>query len=426
MKVVIRETTMVKPAEETTMIKLWNSILDLSASNNYTKTVYFYRANGAPNFFDTKILKEALSRALVPFYPIGGRFKEGEDGRVVIDCQGQGVLFLVADSDGVIDDFGNFAPTLEYLKLFPVVDNPWETKSNPLAIFQVTYFKCGGVSLGVQLHHRVQDGMSALHFINTWSDMARGKDITLPPFIDRTLLRANNPPRPIFNHIKYQPDPTTRQPLNQNQTTFSTFKLTRDQLHALKAKSTDDGNTINYTSFEILSGHLWKCVCKARSLPDNVDTKLHFTVDGRKRLQPPLPEGYFGNAVFMATAIAPVGEIQTKPTWYAASKIRDATKIMNNDYLRSSIDYMEENNYENAKFSFDYTNVFVTSWSRLPIHDADFGWGRPVFMGRIGIPAVGRCYVLPSPTNDGSLSIIVGLEVEQMKLFSKLWNEVST
>ncbi|KAI7731863.1 hypothetical protein M8C21_032227 [Ambrosia artemisiifolia] len=413
----LKESLMVRPAEESPTRKLWNSSLDLTAANTHTLSVYFYRPNGAPNFFDTKVMKDALSRVLVTFYPMAGRFNHDQDGRVEIDCQGQGVLFLEAESDGVIDDFGDFAPTMEYLKLVPVVDYSQGIESYPL---MVTYFKCGGVSLGVGSHHRVADGMSALHLIKTWSDMARGLDITLPPFINRTLLRARDPPRPVFEHIEYKPDPTTlKVPLDETKTIFSMFKLTRNQLDALKAKSKEDGNTMSFSSFAILSAHVWKCVCKARGLPDDVEIKLNFPVDGRDRLQPPLPPGYFGNAVFITSAIATAGEILSKPLWYAAGKVHDASAKMNNDYLRSALDYLEQHQCKKPNVDYTYTNLLIVSWARLPIHDADFGWGRPIFMGRIGILAAGRCYLLPSPINDGSLSIIIGLEVEQMKLFSK-------
>ncbi|MFS7940432.1 putative quinate O-hydroxycinnamoyltransferase [Helianthus anomalus] len=392
MKVVIRESTMVTPAEKTPMTKLWSSSLDLIATNSHTLALYFYGSNGAPNFFDTKVMKDALSRALVAFYPMAGRFKHGQDGRVEIDCQGQGALFLEAESDGVIDDFGNF--------------------------------KCGGVSLGVATHHRVADGTSTFHFKNTWSDIARGLDITLPPFIDRTLLRARDPPQPLFKHVEYHPDPTVNSPLQiplgESKTVFSVFKLTQNQLDALKAKSKEDGNMIRYSTFEILSGHIWKCVGKARGLPDDVKTKLYFSVDGRARLQPPLPRGYFGNVVFTATAIATAGEIQSKPSWYASGKIHDALAMMNNDYLKSAIDYLEEHDCHKPEVSYKYTNLQIISWARIPIHDADFGWGRPIFMGRTGIPSAGKCIVSPSPINDGSLSFVIGLEVEQMKLFSNL------
>ncbi|KAJ0571044.1 putative quinate O-hydroxycinnamoyltransferase [Helianthus annuus] len=137
MKVVVRESTMVRPGEETPTTTLWNSSLDLIAVNSHAATVYFYRPNGATNFFDTKVMKDALSRVLVLFYPLAGRFKQDEDGRIEIDCQGQGVLFLEAESDGVIDDFGDFAPISESLKLRPVVDYSLGLGSYPLLTLQV-------------------------------------------------------------------------------------------------------------------------------------------------------------------------------------------------------------------------------------------------------------------------------------------------
>jgi len=159
------------------------------------------------------------------------------------------------------------------------------------------------------MQHHVADGASGLHFINTWSDMARGLDLTIPPFIDRTLLRARDPPQPAFEHIEYQPPPTMKTPPQQSEsepeTAVSIFKLSRDQLNALKAKSKEDGSTASYSSYEMLAGHVWRSVCKARGLADDQETKLYIATDGRARLkQPTLPEGYFGNVIFTATPIA--------------------------------------------------------------------------------------------------------------------------
>lgn len=139
MKIEVRESTMVRPAEETPRINLWNSNVDLVVPNFHTPSVYFYRPNGASNFFDPKVMKDALSKALVPFYPMGGRLKRDEDGRIEIDCQGQGVLFVEAESDGMVDDFGDFAPTLELRKLIPAVDYSQGIESYPLLVLQVLF-----------------------------------------------------------------------------------------------------------------------------------------------------------------------------------------------------------------------------------------------------------------------------------------------
>ena len=105
----------------------------------HTPSVYFYRPNGATNFFDAQILKEALSKALVPFYPMAGRLKRDEDGRIEIDCNGNGVLFVEAVTDANIDDFGDFAPTMELKRLLPAVDYSGDISSYALLVLQVTF-----------------------------------------------------------------------------------------------------------------------------------------------------------------------------------------------------------------------------------------------------------------------------------------------
>ncbi|KAK8581326.1 hypothetical protein V6N12_071555 [Hibiscus sabdariffa] len=427
----VKESTMVRPAGETPRRSLWNANVDLVVPRFHTPSVYFYRPTGAANFFEPQVMKEALSKALVPFYPMAGRLKRDEDGRIEIDCNAEGVLFVEAETTSVIDDFGDFAPTLELRQLIPTVDYSGGISTYPLLVLQVTYFKCGGASLGVGMQHHAADGFSGLHFINTWSDMARGLDLTIPPFIDRTLLRARDPPQPVFHHIEYQPPPalnTPPQSTGPESTAVSIFKLTREQLNALKAKSKEDGNNVNYSSYEMLSGHVWRSVCKARGLTDDQGTKLYIATDGRSRLRPPLPPGYFGNVIFTATPIAVAGDLMLKPTWYAASRIHDALVRMDDDYLRSALDFLELQPDLTAlvrgAHTFKCPNLGITSWVRLPIHDADFGWGRPIFMGPGGIPYEGLSFVLPSPNNDGSLSVAISLQTEHMKVFEKLFYDI--
>ncbi|XP_059640448.1 shikimate O-hydroxycinnamoyltransferase [Cornus florida] len=434
MRIVVRESTMVRPAEETPRQGLWNSNVDLVVPNFHTPSVYFYRPTAAADFFDATVLKHALARALVPFYPMAGRLRRDEDGRIEIDCQGQGVLFVEAETDSVVDDFGDFAPTLELRQLIPAVDYSAGISSYALLVLQVTYFKCGGVSLGVGMQHHVADGASGLHFINTWSDMARGLDLTIPPFIDRTLLRARDPPQPVFKHVEYQPPPAMIAPPHTTKSqlvpeaTVSIFKLTREQISTLKAKSKEDGNTVNYSSYEMLSGHVWRCTCKARGLTEDQETKLYIATDGRARLRPALPPGYFGNVIFTTTPTAVAGDLQSKPLWYSASRIHDALARMDDNYLRSALDYLELQPDLKAlvrgAHTFRCPNLGITSWVRLPIHDADFGWGRPIFMGPGGIAYEGLAFMLPSPTNDGSLSVAISLQTEHMKLFEKFLYEI--
>ncbi|KAM2182769.1 hypothetical protein COP2_034097 [Malus domestica] len=440
MKVSVRESTMVKPVEEMPPRALWLSNLDLVRRVNHTPSVYFYKPdqNCRSDFFDPAVLKHALSKALVLFYPLAGRLKQNvqNGGRLEIDCNAEGVLFVVAETTSVdLDYLGNFAPTYEFSSLIPSVDSSVGLSSYPLLVVQVTRFKCGGVALGVGMAHCVADGVSGFHFVNTWSDMARGNldDLTnIPPYMDRTLLCARDPPQ---LNVEYQPFATTTKPLSNakddggvENTTISVFKLTRNQLNILKAKSKEDGNTINYSTYEILAGHVWKCASMARELPVDQKSKLHVVVDGRSRLQPPLPLGFFGNVIVTATLISTAGDLQSKPTWYASSCIHNVLSKINDNYFRSAVDFIELQPDRSALVrgagSLRSPNLGITSWVRLPTYDADFGWGRPIFVGPCGIPFEGKAFVLGSATNDGSLSVVICLQSEHMKSFSKLFYDI--
>ncbi|KAF8369820.1 hypothetical protein HHK36_032155 [Tetracentron sinense] len=425
----VNESTMVRPAHDTPKQRLWISNVDIDMPRMHIPSVYFYRANGSSNFFDVHVLKEALSKAIVPFYPVAGRLKRAKDGRIEIDCNGDGVLLVDAETSSVINDFGDFAPTLELKHLIPAIDHSGDISSFPLLVLQVTHFKCGGVSLGVGMLHHVADGASSLHFINPWSDMARGHDITIPPFLDRTILRARDPPCPAFHHIEYQPPPSLRTPLQiensqsgPDSLSRAIIMITRDQLNILKAKSKECGNTVNYSSHELLAAHVWRCL--ARGLPDDQETKMFISTDGRSRLRPAVPPGYFGNVIFQATPIAVSGDLQSQPLTYVAGRIHDALVRMDDAYLRSAIDYLELQPDLTAFIragaqTIGLPNIRIISWAKLPIHDADFGWGRPIFIGPAGAPFDGLVFVLPSPINDGSLSLVISLQFDQMQILKK-------
>ncbi|CAK9159035.1 unnamed protein product [Ilex paraguariensis] len=425
MKINVNSSTMVQPAKYTPKHTLWVSNLDLLVPRIHTPTVYFYKPNGTQNFSEAHLLTEALSNVLVPFYPVAGRLQRDEKGRFELYCNGEGVLFVEAESDSTVDDFGNFTPSPELRQLIPAVDYSADCSTYPLLVLQVTYFKCGGVSLGVGLHHTLADGISALHFINAWSDMARGIHLRIPPFLDRTLLRGQDPPIPAFDHIEYYPPPSSNLQSPPKTTSTAILRITADQLAILKTKLKGEKDQKRYSTYEAMAAHLWRSACMARGLPDDQDTKLYIATDGRSRLIPPLPPGYFGNVLFTTTSTAPSGGIQSEPFRSTVDRIHNALSRMGDDYLRSALDYLELQPDPTALIrgahTFNSPNLNIVSWIRLPIYDADFGWGRPTYMGPASVIFEGMAYILPSPLKDGSLWVNICLEAHHMHLFKKVF-----
>ncbi|GAY48499.1 hypothetical protein CUMW_112110 [Citrus unshiu] len=298
--------------------------------------VYFYRRPNYPcNFFEGGLLKEALSKVLVPFYPLAGRLGKDENGRIEIKCNGEGVLFIEAKTSCVTDDFGDFESSLKLVQLVPPVDRTKDAYFHPLIMAQVTHFKCGGVSLGLTTHHTPMDGTTAYHFMNSWAEMARGIPISVPPIFDRTILDVGVPTSPSFHHIEYDPPPSMNTPTQNPQAISTTIlKLSPDQMNILKEKSKGDhGSTVKYTRFEIVTAHIWRCPCKARGLSVDQATKLEIPTSGRFKLNPKIPLGYCGNVNFRATPMALSGDIQSESLNCTTERIHEAIKLRDDKYM---------------------------------------------------------------------------------------------
>ncbi|TYI25550.1 hypothetical protein ES332_A05G057700v1 [Gossypium tomentosum] len=427
MDVTVKGSSMIRPSQDTPKERQWISNLDMVITTYHVPLLFFYKPNGSSDFFKPQVLKEALSKTLVPFYPMAGRLGLDENGRLEILCNTEG-----------------FTPSSKLRKLVPTVDYSGDISSYPLVMAQVIcvcimlyrQLETGKLKsfivvfcLGIVTHHTLTDGTTALHFINSWSELARGlPQISMPPLIDRTLLRPRVPPIPRFHHLEYDPPPSLNTCMslghnNHKPSTVSVFKITQNQLNTLKAKSWEHGKKTNYSTYTILAAYIWRCATKARGLSYDQPTKLYMPTNGRLRLHPPLPSRYVGNAMFTASLIALSGNLQSESFVNTLERVHGTLRRMDNEYLRSALDYLETlpdiTAARRAPDTFQCPNLNIINWIRLSIHDADFGWGRPIYMGPANIVHEGKIYLLPSPTDDGSLSLVACLQTAHIKLFEK-------
>lgn len=162
---------------------------------------------------------------------------------------------------------------------------------------------------------------------------------------------------------------------------------------------------------------MWRSACRARGLAGEDHTRLYLTADARSGVNPPLPAGYFGNAIFHASTVAKAGDIVSEPLAAAAHRVSGATAGLNDEHVRSLVDYLDRIVIDAAglrkgKWVMPETDLWVISWQGLPIYDADFGWGRPAFMARACLQFSGLVYLVPGPDGDGRLDVLVAMETE--------------
>ncbi|GMY13893.1 spermidine hydroxycinnamoyl transferase-like [Fagus crenata] len=411
--ITIRSISMVVPSEPTP-----NGLLQLSESDQvaqwtHAPVIHIYRPNNTNSTipFSIETMKDSLSRALVHFYPLAGRLHWIEGGRLELDCNAIGVQLLEAYSEGTLDELGDFAPTA--------------------------------------LSHTMVDGQSATNFISSWAKLARGDNLEdhEMPFLDRTVLRSSEPLMPPrFDHIEY----TTKPPLligstdaneeKNKETSVTLLKLTKEQVEGLKKRANQEmGVTIRpYTRYEAIAGHMWRCACKVRVV-DNIHeqpTRVRLVVDIRNRLKPPLPQRYFGNAIFgTVTSTCLYGDLLSNPLSYSAGKLREAIERMTDEYIRSILDFTRSQKHVgglrcNFHIRGDTEGIFLGnpnlslgSWINLPIYDLDFGWGKPIHVGPGFLNMDGKSFIMPSPAFDGSLIIALRLQTQYIDSFKKTFYE---
>ncbi|CAI9777305.1 unnamed protein product [Fraxinus pennsylvanica] len=126
------------------------------------------------------------------------------DKKLAVDCTARGAVFVVAEADCKLEDLGDITKPhngmlCQLVYDIPVAENILEI---PPMVAQVTKFKCGGFVIGMCMNHCILDGIGVMDFFNSWAETARNLPVKVLPFLDRTILRAINPPQISSGSIK--------------------------------------------------------------------------------------------------------------------------------------------------------------------------------------------------------------------------------
>jgi shikimate O-hydroxycinnamoyltransferase len=349
---------------------------------------------------DAGRLAESLRRALAAFPPAGSRFVRLPDGSLAFEPYEGGCTFRVAESET------NYAETERRTVFLDPVDG---REGEPLGRVLLTRTPSGCV-LGVSLSHAVVDGYSYFYFLSSWARLFRGESFPPPSHARDALVPAIDGPATAPDLLDagglFRAGP--RPEVDRAHLRVDRHVLSRNELVVMHEEA-QAGNPVRLSHNDTAAAWLWKKCLVEWADPDPVlDTYLSCPVDFR-RLHPAVGPTYFGNAVVLATASIPRGELADAPLGDLATRVRRAVDAVDTEAVRRSLLALERLRraeglgvMEECHVVHPRQGLLLTNLSRLPVPEIAFDAGPPVAFD-ILTPGVRGAVALPAP--DGGIDL---------------------
>lgn len=100
------QPTLVPPAEETEKGLYFLSNLDQNIAV-IVRTIYCFKSEEKGNENAGEAIKNALRKVLVHYYPLAGRLTISAEGKLIINCTGEGAVFVEAEANCAMEEIGD-------------------------------------------------------------------------------------------------------------------------------------------------------------------------------------------------------------------------------------------------------------------------------------------------------------------------------
>ncbi|XP_068655606.1 protein ECERIFERUM 26-like [Aristolochia californica] len=255
---VVRTSSVVPAAVtgETAVHELTN--LDLSMKLHYLHVVYYFDKEAAEEL-DVPIFMKPMFTWLDTYCSAAGRVRTLEGRRPFIKCNDAGVRILEAKCSKSLEEWLEVKDHSLHKQVVynQVIDS--NIRFSPLVFLQFTFFKCGGLSIGLSWAHLLGDAVTASLFINMWGQILAGKPRIQSQYLPRTQIGKAD--KPTKKPLSAKQIPVKDRWIVDNESKMETlsFNITDTQLTQLQSKISGQ-----FSTFETISALFWKCLAQIR------------------------------------------------------------------------------------------------------------------------------------------------------------------
>lgn len=237
--------------------------------------------------------------------------------------------------------------------------------------------------MALRLNHTMSDGIGLAQFFSTVGEIAKGATSpSIAPIWQRELLSARKPPRVTCKHHEYDlnvPNGTKVASINIplfNDMIQRSFFFGRREIFIIKKILVS--HLSKCSTFEILTAFLWRYRTIALRPNPRDEVRIICAQNVRSKFNPPLPIGYYGNALAFPVALTTAEKLCNSPLDYALQLITKTISYVTEEYMKSVADLM----VIEGRPSLNAIGTFIVSDNRrIGLDQVDYGWGKPVYGG---------------------------------------------
>ncbi|CAA0828121.1 Elongation factor Tu- mitochondrial [Striga hermonthica] len=344
--IISTSTVTIQPQGVTSQINLTPWDLELLFLEYSQKGLLFLKPSPQTEPITSLIqrLKQSLQQALHFFPPLAGRLAAAAARRFSIDCSpagGGGALFVHAKADLSVSDILRpaYVPGAVH-SFFPLTGaRNIDGVSLPLLAAQVTEL-ADGIFVGLSVNHLLADGTSFWHFLSSWAEISRAGPVvrlSKPPSLDRgwlTLDLTGSAGVDVHDALHMLDESPELPPPKPSFLRERIFRFSKRAVAGLREKAGREAAGIRISSLQAIVAHVWRSAIRCRFGGKNpaargTTTSFEIPIGARGRLDPPLPEGYFGNAIFPGIVTLKIDDVLENRLGWTGARINEMVGSFN-------------------------------------------------------------------------------------------------